>query len=241
MSTTSGYNPSFLPVSVALPRPVDQTEAIELPYVHFTVLLDPARRLAAATGVNIDGAALVDVERADDWRLDPRIAATQQTGPELYARNDLDRGHLVRRRDPVWGDRVVAEAANGARHRRHPIPRRSDPTTILENRCLDNRRRFERAHVAVCRLRSRPGTFPRCHRPEPPSGRRRRLPSRTGPLPHLPSTHHRHRNPHRTEPRNPRERRPTPTIHRCPHVRPLDPTHTRLRHHPLTSSREIRR
>lgn len=114
MSTTSGYNPSFLPVSVALPRPVDQTEAIELPYVHFTVLLDPARRLAAATGVNIDGAALVDVERADDWRLDPRIAATQQTGPELYARNDLDRGHLVRRRDPVWGDRVVAEAANDA-------------------------------------------------------------------------------------------------------------------------------
>jgi endonuclease G len=26
-----------------------------------------------------------------------------QSGPELYANNDLDRGHLVRRLDPVWG------------------------------------------------------------------------------------------------------------------------------------------
>ncbi|HEY5821240.1 MAG TPA: DNA/RNA non-specific endonuclease, partial [Propionibacteriaceae bacterium] len=35
-----------------------------------------------------------------------------QTGPEVYARNDLDRGHLVRRRDPVWGPAQVAAAAN---------------------------------------------------------------------------------------------------------------------------------
>jgi len=31
-------------------------------------------------------------------------------GYELYNNNDLDRGHLVRRRDPVWGD--TAEKAN---------------------------------------------------------------------------------------------------------------------------------
>lgn len=30
----------------------------------------------------------------------------------MYARNDLDRGHLVRRRDPVWGAPDVAAAAN---------------------------------------------------------------------------------------------------------------------------------
>lgn len=28
---------------------------------------------------------------------------SEQAGPALYARNNLDRGHLVRRRDPVWG------------------------------------------------------------------------------------------------------------------------------------------
>ena len=35
-----------------------------------------------------------------------------QAGPEVYADNDLDRGHLVRRNDPVWGDPAVAARAN---------------------------------------------------------------------------------------------------------------------------------
>lgn len=114
MSSTSGYDPAFLPVDVPLPRPIDGRVVIDLPYIHFSVLLDPARRLAAATGVNIDGGALRDLGRSDDWHLDPRVAASEQAGPELYARNDLDRGHLVRRRDPVWGPSAVAEAANEA-------------------------------------------------------------------------------------------------------------------------------
>ena len=53
----------------------------------------------------------IDLERADDWFLDPRVPAGGQAGPELYARNDLDRGHLVRRRDPVWGPPAVAARA----------------------------------------------------------------------------------------------------------------------------------
>ena len=84
----------------------------ELPYTHFTVLLDLVRRLAITTGVNIDGDQLVDVDRGDDWHLDPRIPADNQTGEAVYARNDLDRGHLVRRRDPVWGDTATARQAN---------------------------------------------------------------------------------------------------------------------------------
>lgn len=107
-----GYRFDFLTAVVPLPRPVDGREVVELPYIHFTVLLDPARRLAAVTGVNIDGAALLDIERADDWHLDPRVPASDQAGEALYARNDLDRGHLVRRRDPVWGPPDVAAAAN---------------------------------------------------------------------------------------------------------------------------------
>lgn len=114
MSTPDGYDLAFLSVDVALPRPLDGREVVDLPYVHFSVLLDPERRLAAATGVNIDGAALVDVSRSDRWHLDPRVPASDQAGAELYASNDLDRGHLVRRRDPVWGERTVAEAANEA-------------------------------------------------------------------------------------------------------------------------------
>jgi endonuclease G len=126
----SGYDPEFLHLddgsstggsssgslrAVPVPAPRGQAQAMRirtLDYTHFTVLLDAGRRLAAATAVNIDGGALLDLERADDWHLDDRVPADEQAGPELYARNDLDRGHLVRRRDPVWGDVEIASEAN---------------------------------------------------------------------------------------------------------------------------------
>ncbi|MET1008386.1 MAG: DNA/RNA non-specific endonuclease [Propionibacteriaceae bacterium] len=108
-----GYDASFLGLDVALPRPADPTRITrDLTYTHFTVLLDPVRRLAVNTGVNIDGADLVILDRPDDWYLDPRVPAEEQVGEEVYARNDLDRGHLVRRRDPVWGEPEVAAQAN---------------------------------------------------------------------------------------------------------------------------------
>lgn len=108
----SGYDDVFLGISTAVPIPADGRVVWELTYVHFTVLLDPARRLAVATAVNIDGAELRELDRSDDWRLDPRVDAEEQAGADLYAGNDLDRGHLVRRSDPVWGAPEVAEQAN---------------------------------------------------------------------------------------------------------------------------------
>lgn len=99
---TVGYDPAFLTSPVPLPRPAGVVR--ELEYPRFTVLIDPERRLAAVTAVNIDGASLRDLPRDGDWRLDSRIDAQEQTGADVYARNDLDRGHLVRRRDPGWGD-----------------------------------------------------------------------------------------------------------------------------------------
>ena len=109
-----GYDPGFLGVEVPLPTPAvaEAAGTVELTYTHFTVVLRPDRRLAAATAVNVDGASLREVERGDDWHLDPRVAPQDQVGPELYADNDVDRGHLVRRRDPVWGADAVAQQAN---------------------------------------------------------------------------------------------------------------------------------
>ncbi|TQL46642.1 endonuclease G [Homoserinimonas aerilata] len=107
-----GYDPGFLGVDVPLPLPTVHRELRRLDYTHFTVLLDPARRLAAATAVTIDGARLRSVTRGDHWHLDERVPPSEQAGPELYAHNDLDRGHLVRRRDPCWGDAATAERAN---------------------------------------------------------------------------------------------------------------------------------
>lgn len=109
---TDGYDAEFLTTPLPIPRPA--VEIRELSYPRFSVLVEPQRRLAAVTGVNIDGAHLVDVPRTGDWRLDPRIPADEQTGPDVYARNDLDRGHLVRRRDPGWGEPDEARDATEA-------------------------------------------------------------------------------------------------------------------------------
>ncbi|GAA4043875.1 DNA/RNA non-specific endonuclease [Agromyces indicus] len=109
-----GFDARFLGPEAALPA-VPETDAaasVALDYLHFTVVLDTGRRFARVTGVNIDGAQLVDVPRGDDWRFDERIPEAWQAGPDVYARNDLDRGHLVRRRDPVWGPPDVAARAN---------------------------------------------------------------------------------------------------------------------------------
>src|SRR6185312_2094546 len=81
----SGYNPGFLPVPVPLPTAPAGIDATVLPFIHFSVVLDRTRRLAVSTGVNIDGAQLVEIDRGDDWHLDDRVPATQQCGPEIYA------------------------------------------------------------------------------------------------------------------------------------------------------------
>ncbi|WP_414635202.1 DNA/RNA non-specific endonuclease [Arthrobacter ipis] len=105
-----GYDPGFLREAVGLPRP--EAPTVLLNYTHFSVRLLPARRLAAVTGVNIDGEALVPLGREGTWHYDPRVPQGLQTGPDVYQHNDLDRGHLVRRLDPVWGDDSTALAAN---------------------------------------------------------------------------------------------------------------------------------
>ena len=119
MTTTSGYSSTFLSSEIPFPELEDTTTApgaartaLRLDYVHFSVLFQRSRRLAAATAVNIDGAALVDLGRGDDWHFDVRLPEEDQTGPTVYAGNDLDRGHLVRRRDPVWGSGPLAAQAN---------------------------------------------------------------------------------------------------------------------------------
>lgn len=103
---SDGYDPDFLGIPLPLPAPAAATTRLD--YARFSVLLREDRRFAAVTAVVIDGATLRDLPRSGEWRLDPRVPADAQAGPEVYSRNDLDRGHLVRRRDPGWGD--VGEA-----------------------------------------------------------------------------------------------------------------------------------
>jgi endonuclease G len=84
-----------------------------LDYRHFSVVMNKTRRLAYFAAVNIDGTQEVVVRRTNTrWRVDPRIDRDHQHDNDLYVRNKLDRGHLVRRLDPVWGDDDEARQAN---------------------------------------------------------------------------------------------------------------------------------
>lgn len=119
--TRRGYQPTFLGRGAVVPLPELSEEqraqaAVNtqaqtgddphlLRYHHYSVVLDKERRLARFTAVNIDGRRGIRLRREPDrWILDPRVPADQQTGEPVYARNALDRGHLVRRLDPAWGD-----------------------------------------------------------------------------------------------------------------------------------------
>jgi len=117
----AGYNADFLPdFAVPLPDtgaiagdvlPVTGSDGGRLDYEHFSILMSKSRRLALFTAVNIDGSASVSVPRGGDpWAFDGRIPEAAQAGDELYADNDFDRGHLVRREDPNWGP--TASVAN---------------------------------------------------------------------------------------------------------------------------------
>ena len=47
-----------------------------------------------------------------NFTKDPRLPEAAQTGNELYAGNRLDRGHLARRADLLWGELPEAKQAN---------------------------------------------------------------------------------------------------------------------------------
>ncbi len=121
-----GYRVDFIGVAVPLPklgnlvtsaamnRRPGGGDAHVLPYHHFSVVLNAERQMCFYTAVNIDGTLKQTTPRdKDKWFYDPRVGRDEQTGPDLYAGNDLDLGHMVRRLDPAWGeDRQVARVAN---------------------------------------------------------------------------------------------------------------------------------
>lgn len=112
-SDAIGYDPKFLDKAVPLPQlsadmQEDATRMKDgnyvLDYVHFSIVMRKSRGLAYFTAVNIDGNQPVNIPRSgDSWNFDPRIEEKYQYGNEVYSKNDLDRGHLVRRKDPNWG------------------------------------------------------------------------------------------------------------------------------------------
>ncbi|MGO1727957.1 MAG: DNA/RNA non-specific endonuclease [Glutamicibacter ardleyensis] len=84
-----------------------------IPYTHFSLSLSKSRRLARWVAWNIDGASTKRLSRSGiDFDKDPRLPEEFQSGNELYKGNRLDRGHIARRADLVWGEVAEAQQAN---------------------------------------------------------------------------------------------------------------------------------
>src|SRR5215218_3010279 len=119
-----GYSRNFVGFTLQLPRVTGSLRGDAAPqldgggdvlrYEHFSLALSRSRRVAIFTAVNIDGHKVIDLgPRGDDsWIFDPRVDEELQLPSSFYDGNAFDRGHLVRRLDPVWGDdRAEAEKA----------------------------------------------------------------------------------------------------------------------------------
>jgi endonuclease G len=116
-----GYDPDFLARRVRVPRLLAATkrEAATLdgseviPYTHFSLALHTERTFAIWVAWNIDGNGLRQLSRKGiPFTLDGRLPDDVQSGDELYRDNPLDRGHLARRADLLWGPEPEAIRAN---------------------------------------------------------------------------------------------------------------------------------
>lgn len=127
-------------LDVPVPSPIDEPDRVltallqpgpdgaadfNLRYHNFSSFMHAERRMPMFTAVNVDGSALVRTKRTRDrWFTDHRIAKDAQIGAELYQDNALDKGHLVRRLDPSWGD-AAAEAVLDTFHYTNCAPQHS--------------------------------------------------------------------------------------------------------------------
>jgi endonuclease G len=150
-----GFDQDFVAdFPVPMPRCVGRTAGDEAPlklgnghvlrYGNFSVVMSMSRRIALYTACNIDGQASKKIKRdADAWYYDDRIDRAHQAGDELYRDNELDRGHLVRREDPVWGPQA-ALANDDTFHFTNCSPQHSGMNQItwlgLEDYILQNAR-----------------------------------------------------------------------------------------------------
>jgi endonuclease G, mitochondrial len=82
-------------------------------YTHFSLAMSQSRKFARWVAWNVDGNSVKRLNRNGiPFRKDPKVPANIQIGNELYVNNDLDRGHIARRQDLLWGPEEEAARAN---------------------------------------------------------------------------------------------------------------------------------
>jgi endonuclease G len=103
-----GYDNNFLGVEVDLPTISGVGQ--EFPYLHFSVVMNPARRLAWYVAYNVG--AWANVKRSNRWMPDPTVPEAFQPQDGHFKLTGFDRGHLVSPASVSWGDARLAQIAN---------------------------------------------------------------------------------------------------------------------------------
>jgi endonuclease G, mitochondrial len=120
-SMRTGYNANFLGTHVPVPtltqagrqRAFKRGNSEVILYTHFSLVVSKARRFPVWVAWNIDGGNLKRISRKNiPFILDPDVPAEFQAGNALYSGNRLDRGHIARRADLLWGGDAEARQAN---------------------------------------------------------------------------------------------------------------------------------
>ncbi len=124
-----GYDPNFLSEPIDLASiyapalakdrvaPLLDGSGHELPYRHFSCVVEKQRKFPLLTAVNINGKSLAPPGDRAGWRRDKRIADEYQPDGDFYEKAKgkdavtFDRGHQVRYLDPCWGDDNLAALA----------------------------------------------------------------------------------------------------------------------------------
>ena len=115
----NGFDTHFLSHPVPVPE-INEPHNVyrkdgstQFDYTHFSLAMHKKRKFAIWVAWNIDGGKIRKLSRKGiGFVLDPRIPSKYQIGNELYRNNDLDRGHIARRADLVWGTLAEARQAN---------------------------------------------------------------------------------------------------------------------------------
>jgi endonuclease G len=120
-SMMAGFSQNFLSFQVNLPDLTDSNkqqmfvsnQSGIINYTHFSLALNKIRRFPFWVGWNVDGGNIKKISRKGTrFIYDPNIPIEFQVGDELYAGNKLDRGHIARRADLLWGNLQEANKAN---------------------------------------------------------------------------------------------------------------------------------
>jgi endonuclease G len=124
LSGRTGFDRSFLGIQTPLPKfkPAIAGDALlvngtaELKYEHFSLAMSSGRRMARWVAWNIDGQQLRpegEISREGlRFKPDRRLGNDHQLLDDIYYDNELDRGHVARRADVLWGSLTAARRAN---------------------------------------------------------------------------------------------------------------------------------